>query len=238
MGKIIFINNLSFGGAERVVSRLLNNSIVSDIAQLWTLDDSDFYKLNVSNKKTLAKGNWILTSYCALKNLLALTDKELVQAHLNKPILFSGIAKLIGAKFSFQAVHCFSYSSFYLNKGLKGILHKFLFQKVLKKIDFHIFKSKEMVDDFESFFGWCPKNYTVIYNPYDIENILTLSNEPIVGLDIDRQKLNIAIVGRLNKSKRPYDIFALAKKTADVAHYHFFGDGPLYNELVSQCFRY
>jgi N-acetylgalactosamine-N,N'-diacetylbacillosaminyl-diphospho-undecaprenol 4-alpha-N-acetylgalactosaminyltransferase len=197
--KIVFINNLSFGGAERVVSRLLSNSIVCDVAQLWTLDNRDFYKLNLNNKKNLDKGNLISTAFYTVKSLLALTKNDLVQAHLNKPILFSGMAKLIGANFSFQAVHCFSYSSFYSNKGVKGLLHKFLFEQVLKRVDFNIFKSKEMVDDFEYFLGWRPKNHTVIYNPYEIENILMKSNEKIIKNERDIQKKNIDIVGLLNK---------------------------------------
>jgi N-acetylgalactosamine-N,N'-diacetylbacillosaminyl-diphospho-undecaprenol 4-alpha-N-acetylgalactosaminyltransferase len=59
-----------------------------------------------------------------------------------------------------------------------------------------------------------------------------LSNEKIINYERDSQKLNIAIVGRLNKSKRPYDVLSLAQKTVEIAHYHFFGDGSLYNELV------
>lgn len=234
MSTIIFINNLGLGGAERVVSRLFQNRDINDIATLWVFNDNFFYDCTAKKKVILSKKYKLLTYINALIKLLKLDDTKLVQAHLNLPILLSTCAKLFGAKFNLKTVHCFAYSSFYNRRGFLGKSHKFIFSKLLKKADFHTFKSREMVDDFVETFGWRPERYSVIYNPYDIENITRLSNEVVNQCDLKNNKLNVAIVGRLNISKRSFDVIELALGTSDIAHYHFFGDGPLKEDLLKE----
>lgn len=234
MKRIVFINSLSNGGAERVVSRLYNDEEFSEKTLLLTLSKLEFYQNNVKYKKSFDSKISFFSYVKAMFYLLKLNCNDVVQAHLNFPILISGLAKILGGRFSFQAVHCFSYSSFYMNKStFFRLVHKFLMLKVLKEVSVHVFKSTEMVSDFESTFGWKPKKTVIIHNPLDLDNIRKLSNELVETSDFDKQKTNIAIVGRLNKSKRPLDIISLAEKFQDVAIFHFFGDGPEKSKLES-----
>ena len=229
--KIIFINNLSNGGAERVVSRLFFNEKIRNSTSLWVLDNNEFYHTQVPDRVCFYSNFFIYSLIKSLKKLVNLNNNTVVQSHLNNPILVCGLAKLFGAKFSFQAVHCFSYSSFYKNKpNVIKYFHKSLMSMVLRQADMHIFKSKEMLSDFNDVFGWTPENYRVIYNPYNIDEIKELAQE-IIDEPVDDNRYHIAIVGRLNPSKRPYDVIKIAESFQDNCHFHFFGNGSLKNEL-------
>ncbi|MFM5321147.1 glycosyltransferase [Aeromonas caviae] len=234
-GKFIFINSLAHGGAERVVSRLFDRYEISKNITLLTLDDFDFYKTKSSKRIIFKSKSKILTILNSIVFLLKLRSTSLVQAHLCLPILAAGIAKLLGGRFIYQTVHCFSYSSYYSNKSFPSkYIHIRLMNTVLRRSDFHIFKSDEMIADFESFFGWKPEHYKVIYNPYDIDNIINLSTENI-KFPIDGNISNIAVVGRLSSSKRPFDILTIAAEFQGVCNFHFLGDGPLKKDLIAHA---
>ncbi|TKF25921.1 glycosyltransferase [Vibrio kanaloae] len=224
----IFINNLSNGGAERVVSRLFDDRFFIENVSLLTLDSNDFYGCKSASKTTFQSRYKLFSSFKAILYLLKLDKNNTIQSHLNYPIIISGISKTLGAKFYFQAVHCFSYSSFYKNKNLLyKVIHKFLMARFLSKANLHIFKSKEMVSDFEFFFGWLPENMMVINNPLDKGTIEIQAKESIPNtFNYNNDKLNIAIVGRLNLSKRPYDVLNVAKSLQSEVDFHFFGNGP------------
>ncbi|MBJ6865934.1 glycosyltransferase [Vibrio cholerae] len=232
MKKIIFINNLSHGGAERVVSRLFINDIIRRNVNLWTLDNKSFYRVNDCVKKNIGSRFLFLSFLSSIFHLSRLKKLDLVQAHLNYPILICGLSKILAGQFRFQAVHCFSYSSFYNKKNiLVRYMHKKIMSACLKKVELHIFKSKEMISDFMNVFGWSPQNFKIIYNPYDIDEIEVLSKEKIDD-SFKTQAYNIAIVGRLSPSKRPYDVIKIADELKESCHFHFFGDGSMKNELV------
>lgn len=117
MKKIIFINNLGLGGAERVVSRLFLNDKIKNNVELWTLNQSSFYSVELIKYKCLYKFNGIFTLLNALLKLITLPQSSIVQCHLNKTILVACIAKLLRGKIVVQPVHCFAYSSFYKKKA-------------------------------------------------------------------------------------------------------------------------
>ncbi|MFB1070001.1 glycosyltransferase [Vibrio diabolicus] len=230
--KIVFINNLSHGGAERVVSRLFNNRDIRVSTSLWMLNENSFYNAKALKKNSFDSKFSILSIAKSFKEIVCLNNFHIVQAHLNKPILICGLAKILGSKFIFQSVHCFSYSSFYKNKSnIMKIAHRSLMSRVLKQADIHIFKSQEMLSDFNDVFGWIPKNYRVIYNPYNIDEIKELAQD-IIDEPVDDNFHHIAIVGRLNPSKRPYDVIKIAERFQDNCHFHFFGNGSLKNKLA------
>lgn len=230
--KIIFINSLNHGGAERVVSRLFKHKDFINHVSLWTLSKKEFYKVgNISKYSFYAKFRAV-TFFKVILGLLKLNKSYIIQAHLNIPILLCAFSKIIGASFIFQSVHCFSYSGFYNNKSnVMKFVHRALMNIALKQAEVHIFKSKEMLADFNDVFGWKPKNYRVIYNPYNIDEIKELTQE-IIDEPVDDNMHHIAIVGRLNPSKRPYDVIKIAKMFQDNCHFHFFGNGSLKNELL------
>lgn len=231
MKNIIFINNLSHGGAERVVSRLFKNEAIRMVTSLWVLNNNEFYENKSLNKFSFNSKFPIISFVKSICKLVFLPNDYVVQSHLNNPNLACGLAKIVGANFAFQSVHCFSYSSFYNNKSyITKFAHRVLMSMALKQADVHIFKSKEMLSDFNDVFGWTPENYRVIYNPYNIEEIKELAQE-IIDEPVDDNRYHIAIVGRLNPSKRPYDVIKIAESFQDDCHFHFFGNGSLKNEL-------
>ncbi|MFA0203969.1 glycosyltransferase [Vibrio breoganii] len=236
MKKIIFINNLSFGGAERVVSRLFLDERIRKTASLWTLNSKEDYETNYCRKISFESVNVVFSYFKALVHLLFLKKNDLLQAHLNNPIILSGFAKLFNRRFVLQTVHCFSYSGFYLHKkSIFWLFHKSLMSRALKASDHHIFKSKEMLSDFEGFFGWMPRSYEVIYNPYDVEEILSMSNQELNSSEIDDKAFNIVVVGRLASSKRPFDILEIASRFKGLADFHFLGDGVERERLETIC---
>lgn len=227
MKKIVFINSMGPGGAERVVSRLLEELGKDGGVQLWTLSEEKFYKVPPSVEQVnLKKLSWVTK----LRLLMSLSRDDIVQAHLNRSIFWAGVAKLLGAQYRFQVVHCFAYSPFYQRKGFLGAVHRIFLRRVFSSVDLHIFKAKQMVLDFESVFEGRPKQYRVIYNPYDIERIARLAKCSQVG-SIVPGRTNIGVVGRLSKSKRIRDVLAIAKCLSGTAHFHIFGDGDERHEI-------
>ena len=221
MKKIIAINTLGLGGAERVIARLSSHKSLSDV-EIVTFKETQHYDLK--------KNNTVLGSFKArLSFFWKLNKADVVQAHLNSAILWSLIFKFLFKNFEVQTVHCFAYSSFYKRKGLAGKFHKLLFTYLLKGSSLHIFKAEEMLIDYEQTFGWKPKNYKVIHNPYDIANIVAASRQESEVI-IDDKSINVAIVGRLSKSKRPFDVLLIADSLPSY-NFHFIGDGNLKLDL-------
>lgn len=224
--KIIFINNLSHGGAERVVSRLFTNGFFISQVNLWLLDKSCDYSLSSRVVKRVFK--YPVWAFIAM---FSLGTKDILQAHLNKPILISTLAKLFGCKFQLHSVHCFAYSGFYLNSTFLKRIHRIIFGVLLKRVDHHIFKSHEMVSDFKKVFGWSPLSYEVIYNPYNVSDIVEQSMEQIELVKTNKNNLDVTVVGRIASSKRISDIVELAKLNKERFDFHIVGDGPLLNVL-------
>ncbi|WP_439437679.1 glycosyltransferase [Salinivibrio costicola] len=230
MKRNVFINSLSNGGAERVVSRLSQDKEIAQSAYLWLLEGGSFYESNYEKIKSFSSSSKLLSILLSFISCLKLNKDDLIQAHLNLPIIITGFARTF-KPFSMQAVHCFSYSSFFnRKKSLKFVLYRKMLEYALLKTDKHIFKSIEMIEDFEGFWGWAPKNYVVINNPVDIDLIKEKSNQ-IQGFYTDSSRINIAIVGRINSSKRPWDVLDVAANYMDKINFHFFGDGPEYHAL-------
>ena len=225
MSFYIIINSLGLGGAERVVSRLFSSDRFED-ANLVTFSDGIHYK-NISNFLSL---NTFLKK---IRFYTRLCKVDIIQAHLNSAILWSLMFSIIKG-YKVQTVHCFSYSSFYKRKGFLGKLHRLLFSVILKRASLHIFKAEEMLTDFERVFGWKPKNYKIIYNPYDLANIRGAASELDCNLnDALKSQANIAIMGRLSQSKRPFDILQIAHALPQY-NFHFVGDGELKPQLLKK----
>lgn len=226
---VLFINDLGLGGAERVVSRILSYGTSSQL-ELWSLSGNKFYKIpEAVEHKNFCIKNKLVSLFKCFRELLTLSSESVVQCHLNKTIMLAGISKLMGARFCFQTVHCFAYSSFYKRKGVLGNVHRHLFSMLLKRSEFHVFKAKQMVKDFELTFGWRPVNYKIVYNPFDTEKIIQQSLVTYSG-ELP-SKNNVAIVGRLSESKRPFDVLSVAKTLFENYHFHFIGDGPLFGVI-------
>ncbi len=204
---VIFINSLDGGGAERVISTLLNNLVEKYECHLILMENKISYELD------------------SRINIISLDEKSNqngIVKLLRLPIISYKLSKVI-KKHNFSQITSFLYranyvnilakylskhkciiseriapSSMYEDKSISSTISKFLIRNLYNKADKIIPVSKAIENDLIENFGANIKQ-KVIYNPYDIEKIEQLSKENVSYI-IDRKK-SIITVGSLGKRK-------------------------------------
>ena len=204
---VILINSLAGGGAERVVSTLLNNLVEKYECHLILMENKISYELD------------------SRINIISLDEKSNqngIVKLLRLPIISYKLSKVI-KKHNFSQITSFLYranyvnilakylskhkciiseriapSSMYEDKSISSTISKFLIRNLYNKADKIIPVSKAIENDLIENFGANIKQ-KVIYNPYDIEKIEQLSKENVSYI-IDRKK-SIITVGSLGKRK-------------------------------------
>ncbi|MGF1697563.1 glycosyltransferase [Vibrio lamellibrachiae] len=223
------INNLSGGGAERVLTNICTNFSKQSKVRVFLLDDNIFYELPnevevILLSKTGVKWIDILISPFILTYYSYKFDIKILQSHLFISNYVNSLSKVFGARHQVQMVHCVSFSSKFKKLSLSKVAHLLLMKILYGQANLHIFKSEDMNDDYTSFLDIPEDKCKVIYNPVNIENIrrdirLYLHSYPI--------GFNILIVGRFHATKRQYEILELLEYLPDDVNLHFLGDGPL-----------
>lgn len=204
---VILINSLDGGGAERVVSTLLNKLVEKYECHLILMENKISYDLD----------NRV--------NIISLDenpDQSGIVKLLRLPIVAYKLSKII-KRHKFIQITSFLYranyvnilakyfshhksiiseriapSSMYKDNSLSSKISKFLIRSLYNKADKIIPVSKAIENDLIKNFG-ANINQKVIYNPYDIEKIEQLSKETI-SYKINRKK-SIITVGSLGKRK-------------------------------------
>lgn len=204
---VIFINSLDGGGAERVISTLLNNLVEKYECYLILMENKISYELD------------------SRINIISLDEKSNqngIVKLLRLPIISYKLSKVI-KKHNFSQITSFLYranyvnilakylskhkciiseriapSSMYEDKSISSTISKFLIRNLYNKADKIIPVSKAIENDLIKNFGIYIKQ-EVIYNPYNIEQIEQLSKENVSYI-IDRKK-SIITVGSLGKRK-------------------------------------
>lgn len=204
---VILINSLDGGGAERVVTTLLNNLVNEYECHLILIENKISYeldkKINVINLSEDSNQNGIIK----------LIRLPLIAYKLNKVI----------KKYKFSQVTSFLYRSNYVNilakylskhkciiseriapssmyedNSISSKISKILIKNLYNKADKIISVSKAIENDLLKNFNINVKQ-NVIYNPYDIEKIKELS-EISISYNIEKEK-SIITVGSLGKRK-------------------------------------
>jgi N-acetylgalactosamine-N,N'-diacetylbacillosaminyl-diphospho-undecaprenol 4-alpha-N-acetylgalactosaminyltransferase len=229
----ILIYSLANGGAERVVSILLQELKEDYDITLFLMNKTIFYKIPQGLKiiylddvqerenglKKLYKIFLLAWKYKKLnKNSLSLS-------FLSRPNYINILAKFLGMK-SKIIISERSMPSLQYQDSLIGFTNKLLMKNLYKYADDIIANSLGNKQDLNRNFG-C-NNVISIYNPFDIEEIKKLSDETI---ELKKTKFTFISIGRLDKGKN-HRLMIEALQEID-ANLWLIGDGPLKEELSS-----
>lgn len=227
---VILINSLSGGGAERVVSVLLNELCRENECYLILLENDVDYKLDERVRIISLNENANLSGF-----------KKLIRL----PLLAFRLSKII-KKYEFAQVVSFLYRANYINilssifvrhktiiserivpsamhaSGSTGAkINKFLIKILYGKADLVISVSQAIRLDLIKNFHISTKQ-VVVYNPYDLEKIYLQSNKNIeininqksiitVGTLCDRKNQQLILRAFANINDKEYTLYLLGK---------------------------
>jgi len=236
MSKVTFlINSLSLGGAEKVLSVIVEGLIKEKYdVRVILLEKSEFYeppkeveKVYLSNftgkENALIKFLFLPIFAWRLKKYIKLHNIKLVQSHIFRSNYINILAKLLKSNHEAQIVIT-SIISTYKSRGLLGRTHHFLRKKLFSKADLIIWKSKRMQYDSNSLFNFKTKQI-VINNPYNIEKIKKLSNEKIDDFEFDKNKVYLINIARMESFKKQEWIIKVLPFLDDNIELLLIGDG-------------
>lgn len=240
----IFTDNLKVGGIQKSVKNLterLGNKYEID---LYLFDEDNFYELpkniNVIYNKKPSKiikfipfeiAKRILKIDVLKKEYDLSIDFDSYQMHTAVGALSCNSKK--------KVIWIHNDIVIKLKEEIKYKILYFFFKKKYDYFDAYCAVSKGALDSFMSLKYDDNKEYAVIPNYIDTEEIKSLINEPC-DLVVDSHKVNIVSVGRLCHQKG-YDLMiqeiAQLKKLREDFHLYIIGDGPLkdyYKEMVAE----
>jgi len=231
----IFIYSLASGGAERVVSILLNelkdryditlvlmkNRIDYDIPKeikIELLEDSDPNESGIIKLLKLP-----LLGYKYKKQI---KNSDISLSFMNRPNYINIFAKLFGAK-SRTIISERAMPSLQHRDGLQGKINRFLIKMLYPYSDIVIANSMGNSLDLK-------KNFNIyevitINNPFDIAKIKRESQESI---ELNRDRFSFITIGRLDFGKN-HKLMIEAIKEVD-ANLYIIGEGELKEELETQ----
>jgi N-acetylgalactosamine-N,N'-diacetylbacillosaminyl-diphospho-undecaprenol 4-alpha-N-acetylgalactosaminyltransferase len=240
----ILIYSLAGGGAERVVSVLLDeledrynvslvlmrNKIDYDIpkgAEVYLLENSKPDESGVLKLLKLPYLGWRYKKFCQ-KNRI-----DVSLAFMNRPSYVAVFAKLFGLKCRNIISERTTPSMMYSDGTLQSKISKLLIQKLYPQADGVITNSEGNRIDLVENFRINHMNVETIYNPFDLERIEKLSMEDTQ--DVDFSRFTFITAGRLDSGKNHsllIDVFAkLEEKNTQLL---ILGEGVLRDNLEKQ----
>jgi N-acetylgalactosamine-N,N'-diacetylbacillosaminyl-diphospho-undecaprenol 4-alpha-N-acetylgalactosaminyltransferase len=231
----LFINSLTSGGAERVLSIIATELVEQNIkVNIICIENDNAYKLpkevNFTYLSNLTKHDSSLKKllylpYLAfkLKKYIKNNQIALLQSHIYRANFTNILAKLFGAKHQVQVVEVTSINN--LKDGSFAKKINFALIKLLyKHADLVIFKAQKMKVEFLKNIPEIQK-YTVINNPYDINKISSLSQKVVDDFEFQQNKQYIISVGRLSSEKRFITLIKVLKELDKSIELLLIGEG-------------
>ena len=233
----ILIYSLASGGAERVVSILLNELKENYNITLILMNKTIFYNIptgvcieylenslvDESGMKKFFKLPFLGWKY---KNICKKKSISVSLSFMNRPNYINIFSKIIGNK-SKIIISERAMPSLQHQNGLQGFINRFLIKLLYSKSDIatanSLGNSLDLIDNFHI------DKITTINNPFDIKEIEKLSNDDIKLLSNDFKFIS---VGRLDSGKNHKLMINAIKNIA--AKLYIIGDGELRGELETQ----
>ncbi len=227
----ILIYSLANGGAERVVSILLNTLKEKYEITLFLMNDTVFYDipqdikivyLEKSNPKESGIKKLLKLPFLAWK-LKKYNKNDISISFMNRANYINILAKIFGMKsrviISERAMPSFQHAN-----GIQGKINRFLIKNLYSKADLIIANSRGNTCDLIENFN-CRRVET-INNPIDLEKIKELSSQKVEFRD---NSFTFITIGRLDKGKN-HKLMIDAIHNID-AKLYIIGDGELKDEL-------
>jgi len=219
----ILINSLSGGGAERVVSILLqelqneyeitlvlmNDTIVYDVpsgVRLVYLENANTKESGVLKILKLPLLGWRYKRLCK--------DADLSLSFMYRPNFINVVAKLFGLKAKCIISERNTPSMTYSGNSIGAVVGRALVQWLYQKADMLLPNSKGNAEDLVENFAIDTQKIEVIQNPVDVEKITALAGERVEDVEFEG-KFTFISVARLERYKN-HDITIRAfAKVAD-----------------------
>lgn len=232
--QVILINSMTGGGAERVVSILLEYLNDSKNIELVLINKVVQYSIPngievtyLFNSKLPPIINFILIPYFSFRFFLLCKQKKIDKSisFLYQSNFINVFAKFFGHKPKVIVCERNYPSDIFKYPSLKSYVNKFLIKKLYKLADVVIANSNKSANDLKINFN-VPYVKT-IYNPVNIDNINSLS----IIEKISYEKLTFVSVASLTSQKNHIDIIDCLSKINKDYQYFIIGEGILEQQL-------
>lgn len=229
---VILINSLDGGGAERVVSTLLNNFVENYECYLILMENKISYELDKriniiylgekSNQSGIIKLLRLPIIGYKLAKIVKKYGFRTVLSFLHRANYVNVLGNLFSNHYTIISERIAS-SSLYNDNSITSKISNLFINKLYNKSDLIISVSKAIKEDLKTNYK-IKSEQIVIYNPYDIGKIRKLSNENI-NINIDKNN-SIITVGSLSKRKNHQMLIkAFSKIKVDGIKLYILGKG-------------
>ncbi len=237
---VIFINNLNYGGGQKIASLLLIKLQKYYDLHLLLINNKDkiSYEIPENTNITVLDSNYkgILSKVDFIfkfKSFCKKNDIDVSLSLLTQPNYIATLSKVIGNKTKIIiSEHTFQ-SLWRSDEILYAKFKKLIISILYNLSDKIVTVSKKINEDLKTNFKVNPKKLITIYNPYEIEKINQLSKESIADLNLkSSNKFRLAIVGTLYHVKN-HELLIRALKRIEHLNFELIiiGDGELRSHL-------
>ena len=223
MKKYILINNLSGGGAERVVSSIVNKQpekfclITIWPEQVYDIDDKVEYTVLIKKRRNL-----IFDLLCSIYYLSCFVKNKNILS-INSHLFWANYVNLISSlytKHQTYCTHCVSFLSKFRKGSFSYYIHYLFCRFFLSRSTGHTFKCNDLMVSYKKIFDF--RNCSVIYNPIDNKKY----DDGGEGFSFIDGFNYILCVGRFHETKNQASIIRALELLSNDINIIFLGDGP------------
>ncbi|MEA1955119.1 MAG: glycosyltransferase [Campylobacterota bacterium] len=242
MGKnlSILIYSLASGGAERVVSILLEELKSKYNITLVLMNDTIFYDVPSDvNIKYIEKSN---PTESGIKKLLKLpflafkyvrlckeNNTDISLSFMNRPNYINTISKILGNKSKVIISERIAPSQEYKTDGLKDKISRKLISYLYPKADKIVPNAIGIMNDLVEKFHINSSSITVVNNPIDISKVISKQNDKV---DFRDENFSFITIGRIQYQKNHKLLIDTMRNIE--AKLYIIGDGELRDVLENQ----